>query len=186
MSQDITELLLNWNNGDKEALDQLIPLVYKELHEMASKRLSQERCDHTLQPTALVHEAYLRLIKWESVNWQDRVHFLAVAAQVMRHILVDYARKQMAGKRVNQKNKIALEDLYDRIDTKDWDLVALDDALKDFANIDPQQSQIIELRFFGGLTIEETAEAMRLSPKIVRREWDTAKLWLLRELNRKS
>jgi len=186
VSEDITKLLSDWKNGDKEALDKLIPIVYNELYKIASNRLSQERSDHTLQATALVNEAYLRLAKWDSADWQNRTHFFAVAAQVMRNILVDYARKQMADKRISAKNKISLDELADQIEDKEMDIIALDDVLNDFAKVDQQQSKIIELRFFGGLTIEETAEVMQLSPKIVRREWETAKLWLLRQLRRKS
>jgi RNA polymerase sigma factor (TIGR02999 family) len=186
VSQEITELLLNWNNGDREALNRLIPLVYKELYWMAKNRLNQERSGHTLEATALVNETYLRLVKLDSLSWQNRAHFFAIAAQLMRNILVDYARKQIANKRIGARNKLSLAELPDLVQTKEVDLVALDDALTSLAAIDPQQSRIIEIRFFGGLTIEETAEVMKLSPKIVRREWDTAKLWLLRELSRKS
>lgn len=184
MNQDVTQLLLDWNNGNKEALDQLIPLVYNELHEMASKRLRRERANHTLQTTAIVNEVYLRLVKWDSVSWQNRAHFFAVAAQLMRNILVDYARKQLAGKRVNPQLKISFDALTEQINTKDVNLIALDDVLSSLALIDSQQSRIVELRFFAGLTLEETAEVMGLSIKTVRQEWETAKIWLLRELKR--
>lgn len=183
MSKDVTQLLENWTNGDKSALADLIPLVYDELHKMASNRLVKERSGHTLQPTALVNELYLRMVKWQSVNWQNRAHFFAVAANLMRHILVDYARTQLADKRVNPKNRLSLDDLPDQVSNQDLDLIELDDALAGLAAIDPQQGRIIELRFFGGLTIHETAEVMNLSPKIVRREWELAKLWLLREMD---
>jgi RNA polymerase sigma factor (TIGR02999 family) len=186
VSEEITQLLLNWNNGDKDALDRLMPLVYDELYRLANNRLCQERANHTLQATALINEAYMRLVKWESVNWQNRAHFFAVAAKLMRNILVDYARKLMADKRADPKNRLALEDLPDQPQNQKMDLAALDDALKALAVFDEQKSQIIELRFFGGLTIEETAEVMQLSTKTIQREWDTSKLWLLRELKRTS
>jgi RNA polymerase sigma factor (TIGR02999 family) len=184
VSQDITQLLVKWKSGDKEALDSLIPFVYKELKKIASKYLSEERANHTLQTTALVNEAYIRLIKIESIDWQNRAHFFGIASQLMRHILVDYARKRLADKRFNASNKISLQDIPDQIEFKDLDIIALDDALSDFAKIDPEQSRLVELRFFGGLTIEETAEAMQLSPKIVRRKWEIAKMWLAKALER--
>jgi RNA polymerase sigma factor (TIGR02999 family) len=186
VNYDITELLVNWSNGDKTALDRLIPLVYQELHRMAERRLSQERSEHTLQATALVNEVYLRLAKLDSLTWQNRAHFFAMSAQLMRNILVDHARKLIANKRISPKDRLSLEVLPDQIQTREVDLVALDDALTSLAAIDPQQCQIVEIRFFGGLTIAETAEVLKLSEKVIRREWDTAKLWLLRELNRAS
>jgi RNA polymerase sigma factor (TIGR02999 family) len=184
MSQDISRLLINWNNGDKAALDQLMPLVYNELYRLANKRFGLERANHTLQATALINEAYLRLVKVDSVNWQNRAHFFAVAAQVMRNILVDHARKQMADKRINPKDRLSLDSLADQPQNQKLDLMALDDALKALAVFDEQKSRIIELRFFGGLTLEETAEVLQLSSKTIQREWDSAKLWLLRELKR--
>lgn len=183
---DIKPLLSNWDDDNGDALNQLIPVIYDELYKMAAKCLSKETSYHTLQPTALVNEVYLRLIKFKTVSWQSRAHFFGIASQMMRNILVDYARKRMAGKRIDPKYKISLEDLSNLTETKDLELLTLDDALHSFSNVDPQQSKIVELRFFGGLTIEETAEVMQLSPKIVRQEWEMAKLWLLRELSGKK
>lgn len=192
MDQDIAPLLLKWKNGDKEALNHLIPIVYDQLHKLASKYLSQERDNHTLQTTALVNEAYLRLVKVDLYNMQTRAQFVAIAARVMRNILIDYARKNVSGKRPNPKNKIALEDIDNKIVLKDTgkdsnsgvDLVSLDKVLSKFALVDKQQSQIVELRFFAGLNIEETAEVMELPPNVVKQKWQIARLWLLRELKK--
>ncbi|MFY9226273.1 MAG: ECF-type sigma factor [Blastocatellia bacterium] len=192
MDQDIAPLLLKWKNGDKEALNHLIPIVYDQLHKLASKYLSQERDNHTLQTTALVNEAYLRLVKVDLYNMQTRAQFVAIAARVMRNILIDYARKNVSGKRPNPKNKIALEDVDNKIAlnnlendvNKGLDLVSLDKVLSKFALVDKQQSQIVELRFFAGLNIEETAEVMELLPNVVKQKWQIARLWLLRELKK--
>jgi RNA polymerase sigma factor (TIGR02999 family) len=182
--QDVTQLLVNWSNGDKEALEDLTPLVYAELRRLANRYLRRERPDHTLQSTALVHEAYLRLIDGNSVQWQNRAHFFAVSAQLIRHILIDHARARQAGKRGSGGLKLSLDEAIATPGEKDMDLVALDDALKDLAKIDPDQSRIVELRFFAGLSIEETAEVVGVSPATVKREWTTAKAWLAREISR--
>jgi RNA polymerase sigma factor (TIGR02999 family) len=182
--QDVTQLLVNWSNGDKEALEDLTPLVYAELRRLANRYLRRERPDHTLQSTALVHEAYLRLIDSNNVQWQNRAHFFAVSAQLIRHILIDHARARQAEKRGSGGLKLSLDEAIATPGEKDMDLVALDDALKDLAKIDPEQSRIVELRFFAGLSIEETAEVVGVSPATVKREWTTAKAWLAREISR--
>lgn len=190
MDEDIAPLLSKWKNGDKEALNHLVRIVYDQLHRLASKYLSQERDNHTLQTTALVNEAYLRLVKVNVYDMQTRAQFIAIAAQVMRNVLIDYARKNTSGKRPNPKHKIALEDIDNKIALKDIegatnkgiDLISLDKALSKFALMDKQQSQIVELRFFAGLTIEETAQVMGLSTNVVKQKWQIARLWLLREV----
>ena len=174
-------MLHEWSDGDGDAPARLMPLVYTELRRLADSYLRRERPDHTLQPTALVHEAYLRLVDTTHVTWQNRAHFFAVAAQVMRHILVDHARRHRAQKR-GAGHKLALNDAMDFSAKQDVDLIKLDDALLDLAKLDPQQSRIVELRFFGGLTIEETAEAVGISPATVKREWSMAKTWLYKEV----
>jgi RNA polymerase sigma factor (TIGR02999 family) len=185
-SKEVTQLLVDWSNGNQEALAKLMPLVYDELRRLAAGYLSRERPDHTLQATALVHEAYLRLIDQKRMRWQNRAHFIAIAAQFMRRILVDHARSHHYAKRGGGKPKLSLDEAVGLSKQTDLDLVALDDALNGLAEIDPQQSRIVELRFFGGLTVEETAEAMNLSVAKVKREWSTAKAWLLRELSQRS
>jgi RNA polymerase sigma-70 factor (ECF subfamily) len=181
----VTQLLLDWNNGDTAALDELMPLVYAELHRLAASYLSRERSDHTLQPTALVNEAYLRLIDQNSVAWQNRAQFFGIAAQMMRRILVNHARDRQADKRGGPHVlRVSLDDAISFFEERDVNLVALDDALEALGNLDQRQSQIVELRFFGGLTIEEVAAQLHASPATVKREWTTAKLWLLRELSR--
>jgi RNA polymerase sigma factor (TIGR02999 family) len=180
----VTQLLVNWNNGDKAALDQLMPLVYAELHRLAASYLSRERSDHTLQPTALVNEAYLRLIKQNAVAWENRAQFFGIAAQMMRRVLVNHARDRHADKRGGHALRISLDDAISFFEERDVNLVALDDALNGLAELDPQQSQIVELRFFGGLTIDEVAVQLNISPATVKREWSTAKLWLLREISK--
>jgi RNA polymerase sigma-70 factor, ECF subfamily len=182
MSVDVTQLLLAWRGGNKDALDQLVPLVYEELCRLANNRLRQERVNHTLETNALVNEAYLRLIDCQSLDWQNRAHFFGVAAQLMRNVLVDHARKQNAAKRGGDHYKISLTNLPDLSREPDLDLIALDDALLKLAKVDVQQSKIIELRYFGGLSIEDTAEVLGISAATVNREWRTAKIWLLREL----
>lgn len=183
-TQEITHLLAEWRQGNKQALDKLVGLVYNQLHQIARRRLSSERQDHTLQPTALINEAYMRLAKWQSFDWQNRAHFLAVTAEIMRNILVDYARKNLADKRGGDRYKISLTQMSDNAQKeKDLDLVALDDALKALSEIDPLQSKIIELRYFAGLSIEEVAETLNISPSTVSREWKLAKLWLMRKLD---
>jgi RNA polymerase sigma factor (TIGR02999 family) len=177
---DVTQLLLDWSKGDQESLDKLLPVVYQELRRLAQHYLQQERPDHTLQATALVHEAYLKLVDTTSVQWQNRAHFFAVAAQVMRHILVDAARQRCAQKRGGGQ-KLPLDEAIEVPDEPDdANLVALDEALNKLAEVDPRQSKIIELRYFGGLSVEETAEALGISPTTVKREWRVARAWLHR------
>jgi RNA polymerase sigma factor (TIGR02999 family) len=184
-SQDVTEILLRWRNGDQEALDQLMPRVYDELHRLASAYLRRERPGHTLQTTALVHEAYLRLVDQTHANWQNRAHFYGVAAQLMRRILVSHARTQQAAKRGSGGLQLSLDEVAMKAKQREAEVVALDDALMDLAKIDPQQSRIVELRYFAGLNIEETAEVIGVSPATVKREWGTAKAWLRSELSHK-
>jgi len=181
---DVTQLLINWGKGDKQALDQLMPLVYKELHLIASRYLRRERQGHTLQTTALINEAYLRVVNQNSVNWQNRAQFFGVAAQMMRRILVDHARSHLYAKRGGGAEKLTLDEAIATPQERDFELVALDDALITLAAIDPQQSRIIELRFFGGLTIEETADVLGISPATVKRDWNIAKAWLYGEIKR--
>jgi len=180
----VTQLLVEVGRGDQSALDELFPLVYRELRRLADSYLRNERPDHTLQATALVHEAYLRLVDQTSISWQNRAHFFSVAAQVMRHILVDHARSHQRAKRGSGARKLSLDEAISFFKEKDINLVALDEALTELAKLDPQQSRIVELRFFGGLTIEEIAEVLKISPATVSREWALAKIWLHRELVR--
>jgi RNA polymerase sigma factor (TIGR02999 family) len=181
---DVTELLIDWSNGDQEALNKLIPLVYDELHRLASRYLRRERPNHTLQTTALVHEAYVRLVDENNANWRNRVQFFAVASQLMRHILVDYARRRIAAKRGGDYARLSFDEQMIVSKEKSADLMALDEALNGLAAIDPQQSRIVELRIFGGLTVEETAEALGISPTTVKREWSMAKAWLHRQIKK--
>lgn len=183
-TQDVTEVLHQLSDGHEAAPRKLMPLVYDELRKLAQGYLQGERTDHTLQATALVHEAYIRLVDWKNVSWQNRAHFFALAAQVMRRILVDHARAHNAEKRGGAMTKLALEEAISFPQQSEIDLLALDDALKALAELDPTQSKIVELRFFGGLTIEETAEAMRISPATVKREWTLAKAWLHKRIVR--
>lgn len=183
-THEITDLLVAWGNGDQAALEQLTPLVYQELHRLAEHYMKGERRGHTLQTTALVNEVYLRLIDWQNVQWQNRAHFFGVSARLMRHILVRFARDRLAAKRGGDACEVSLAEAADVTPTRNLDLVALDDALNALAALDPRQSQVIELRFFGGLSIEETAEALKVSPGTVRRDWSLAQAWLRRELKR--
>jgi len=183
---DVTSLLKRHSDGDPDALSKLIPLIYHELHRVASSYLRRERPDHTLQSTALVHEAYLRLINQKEVNWNNRNHFFAVAAQLMRRILVDHARKHIASKRGSSLTKVSLEEAAILHKEHPRELIALDELLSRLAVMDPQGSRIVELRFFAGLSLEETAVLMELSTAKVRREWSIAKTWLKRELRRIS
>jgi len=178
----ITQLLIDWSHGDEQALDQLTPLVYDELRKMARTYLRRERSDHTLQATALVHEAYLRLIDQHSVSWQNRAHFFGIASQMMRRILVNHALARAAEKRGGGAEKLSLDETVSFPNQREIDLIALDEALKELERLDPQQTRVVELRFFGGLSIEETAEALRISPATIKREWATARLWLRRQL----
>ncbi len=182
-SPNVTQLLAAWSDGNQSARDELIPLVYAELHRVAQNYLRRERRGHTLQSSALVHEAFLRLVD-QRVAWRNRAHFFGIAAQLMRRILVDYARSRGNEKHGGDQLHLELNDALDAAAERDADLVALDDALTDLAAIDPQQSRVIELRYFGGLTIEETAEALGLSDTTVEREWRLARAWLRRELSR--
>lgn len=184
MPRNITQLLVAWNGGDKAALDQLIPIVYEELRRQASRYLRQERPGHTLQTTALIHEAYLRLVDQKSVQWQNRAHFFGIAAQLMRRILVDHARTRHRAKRGGSAVRVSLSDATAVTKDANLDLVELDQALNRLAEIDPQQSKIVELRFFSGLNVEETAAALNISPATVKRDWSVAKAWLHREISR--
>ena len=181
----VTELLADWSEGDQEALNKLIPLVYDELHKLASRYLRRERPDHTLQTTAVVHEAYLKLVNQRDANFENRLHFFAVAAQIMRRILVDYARRHHASKRGGDLYKLSLDEALVTSEEKGADLLALDEALERLAAIDERQSRVVELRVFAGLTLEETAQALNLSPSTVRREWSMAKAWLHKEIKKR-
>ena len=182
--EDITGLLLDWGSGNREALDKLTPLVYNELRALAARQLRGERPDHTLQSTALVHEAYLKLVDQQRVQWHDRDHFFAVAAQVIRHILVSHARARNASKRGGGKTMVAFDESLGVTTRPEMDLIALEDALAGLSQIDPQQGRIVELRFFGGLSIEGTARVLGISPATVKRDWNLARAWLHRELSR--
>src|SRR6185503_9967755 len=180
----ISQLLVEWSEGDRAALDRLMPLVYDELRRLARSYLRRERSDHTLQATALVHEAYMRLIDQHSVSWQNRAHFFGIASQMMRRILVNHALARATAKRGGHAEKLALDEAIVVDGERQIDLVVLDDALKELEAADARQCRIVELRFFGGLSIEETAEVLKLSPATVKREWNTAKLWLRRRIAR--
>ncbi|MCA1557741.1 MAG: sigma-70 family RNA polymerase sigma factor, partial [Acidobacteria bacterium] len=175
---EVTQLLKDSALGNREALDQLLPLVYQELRAIADRYLRRERSEHTLQATALVHEAYLRLVDQRNVEWQNRAHFFGVAAQMMRRILVDHARAQQTAKRGSGGIKVSLDDVLEISDQQMQDMLTLDEALKALEQIDPQKSRIVELRFFGGLSIEETAEALGIGTATVIRQWRMAKAWL--------
>ena len=181
---DLTQLLKAWGNGEQEALERLMPLVYNELHRLAHRYMVRERRGHTLQPTALVQEDYERLINLKEVSWQNRAHFFAVSAQTMRRILVDYARSRRYTKRGGEWRQVPLNEAVAVFRDRRTDIVALDDALRDLADIDPRKARIVEIRFFGGLSINETAEVLRVSPETVLRDWRMAKVWLLRQLSR--
>ena len=181
---EVTGLLLKWGQGNDSALERLIPLVYDELHRIARRHIGHEAIGHSLQPTALVNEAYLRLVAAHNVAWQDRTHFLAVSARIMRRILVDAARARGRAKRGGDALQVSLADVPDVAVPHTQDLVALDDALKTLHTLDPRQSEVVELRFFGGLSLEEAAEALKVSVGTVRRDWSLAQAWLFRELSR--
>jgi RNA polymerase sigma factor (TIGR02999 family) len=182
--EQVTRVLIDWSKGDRGAAERLMPLIYDELRQIARGYLQQERADHTLQATGLVHEAYLRLVDQTITSWQSRAHFFGVAAQVMRRLLVDHARRHRAEKRGGNWDKLELDEVLDAGLPRRLDLVMLDDALQNLAQIDPRQSQVVELRFFGGLTTEETAEVLDVSPRTIKREWRRAKAWLHREIMR--
>jgi RNA polymerase sigma factor (TIGR02999 family) len=181
-AHELTELLLAWGEGDEEALERIAPLVHAELYRLAKAYMSRERQDHLLQTSALINEAYVRLIDWKAVRWQNRAHFFGVAAQMMRRILVDFARRRPRVDNKGEAIKISLAVAIDVSAGKDADLLALDEALKSLATLDERKSRIVELRFFGGLSVEETAEVMKIAPITVMREWNKAKAWLYREL----
>ena len=179
----ITQLLVAWNQGDQSALEQLTPLVYRELHRLAHDYLKGERQGHILQTTALVNEAFVRLLDWKQVEWQDRAHFFGVSATLMRHILVQFAREQQAAKRGGQALQVSLSDALNVGAQKHPDLVALDDALTALEKLDSRQARTVELRFFGGLSLEETAEVLHVSLSTVRRDWRMAQAWLHQQLS---
>ena len=184
-SQQITQLLKQWSNGDAEVLDDLMPLVYVELRRQASSYLRRERSNHTLQPTALINEAYLKLIDQRDVKWQNRAHFFAIAAQAMRRILVDYARERKREKRGGAAENLPIEEAAFVISKeKSIDLVALDEALNKLAKFDERQAKVVELRYFSGLSIDETAEVLNVSNVTIRRDWNMAKAWLLQEITK--
>jgi RNA polymerase sigma-70 factor, ECF subfamily len=181
--EHVTQLLVAWNNGEEDALGQLIPVVYSELHRLAHRYMMRERSGHELQATALVHEAYQRLINLTDVSWQNRAHFYAVSAQMMRRILVDYARSRRYTKRGGEWHHIALNEAVAVFQDRRTDIVALDNALRTLAGIDSRKARVVEMRFFGGLSIKETAEVLNVSADTVLRDWRLAKVWLLRELS---
>ncbi len=183
-TEEITQLLLAWGQGDQAALERLLPLVYEEMRQIAHHHMRRQRPDHTLQTTALVNEAYLRLVDAQRVQWQNRVHFFALAAQAMRHILVDLARARGNQKRGGGATQVALEEALIVSAERGADVLALDEALQTLAKLNARQSQIVELRYFGGLSEEETAAVLQLSPRTVRRDWSLARAWLYRELKR--
>lgn len=181
-SSPVTELLVRWRGGDRKALEELMPLVYEELRRLAHHYLRQERSDHTLQSTALVHEAYLRLAGQNPPQWQNRAHFFGIAAHIMRQILVEYARGRSAAKRGGNALTLTLDEAVALPQGMDVDVVALDKALSELSDLDVQQSRIVELRFFAGLTIEDTSEVLGISPATVKRDWVTARAWLFRAM----
>jgi len=182
-AHEVTQLLQAWSEGDEGALQKLMPLVYKELHRLARRYMAGERSGHTLQTSALVNEAYLRLVDVQKVTWQNRAHFFGVSAQLMRRILVDFARSRRSLKRGGDAPTVSLEEGMIVPSARGADLVALDDALKTLAAMDPRRSRVVELRFFGGLSAEESAEVLKVSPETVMHDWKLAKVWLLRQLS---
>jgi RNA polymerase sigma-70 factor (ECF subfamily) len=180
---EITHLLRAWSAGDQDALDKLTPLVYRELHRAAKRHMARQQPDHTLQTTALVNEVYLRLVAFKEVSWADRAHFFAVCAQLMRRILTDWARAQQYQKRGKAAPHVVFDEALVVFPERASDLVALDDALRALAGADLRKSQVVELRFYGGLSVEETAGVLKVSPETVMRDWKLAKLWLLREMS---
>lgn len=182
-SIDITAYLREWNQGNDAALDKLLPHVYNELRKLARSYLRKERADHTLQPTALVHEAFLKLIDQNSITWENRSHFFGICARIMRQVLVSYAVSHQATKRGGKAKKISIDDVTGLVQSREVDVISLNDALTSLEALDARQSQIVELRYFAGLSIEEAAEVLGISPATVKREWSTAKLWLRRQLS---
>ena len=183
-SGEVTRLLSNWSKGDSEARDAVFPLVYDELRKLAASYLRRERSDHTLQATALVHEAYMRLVEHDHANFQNRQHFFGAAAQLMRRILVDHARGRLAAKRGSASTRVELTEAIAMSQDQPVEMLALDESLTRLASLDLQQAQVVELRVFAGLSVEETAEVMSISPATVKREWALAKAWLLRQIQR--
>jgi RNA polymerase sigma factor (TIGR02999 family) len=183
--QEVTRLLIAWSNGDQAALDELLPLVYQELHRLAHRRLRRER-GHTLQTTALIHEAYLRLIEQKEAQWQNRAHFFAVAAQMMRRILVDHARARQSRKRGGSARQVSLDEALEVSNERAAEVIALDAALAALSEFDERKSRMVELRFFGGLSIEETAEVLGVSPGTVMRDWTLTKSWLQRTISKRG
>lgn len=179
---DVTQLLINWNNGDQEALDRLIPLVYAELHRQARRYMKNEGPGHLLQTTALINEAYLRLID-QKVRWQNRAHFFAIASQMMRRILVDYARKRICDKRGGNLVQVQLDEVNSQVQLCIADIIAVDEALHQLSQLDPRRAQVVELRFFGGLNTEEIAQVLNISPITVLRDWNLARAWLVMTLS---
>jgi RNA polymerase sigma-70 factor (ECF subfamily) len=179
---EVTQLLVDWGNGDKAALDRLTPLVHEELHRLAHRHMRLERPNHTLQTTALVNEAYVRLVDQRNLHWKNRTHFFAIASKLMRRILVDLARAHYRSKRGGGALQVSLDEVAMVSQERAEELVALDEALTRLAEMDERKSQVVELRFFGGMTVEETAEAVGKSPITIKRDWDSAKAWLYREL----
>jgi|SRR2546427_10051076 len=182
LPQQVTQLLVAWSDGDQTARDELIPLVYEELHRLAHHYMNRERPGHTLQTSALVNEAFVKLVDQRDVRWQNRAHFFGIAAQMMRRILVDHARSRQSAKRGGDLRQVSLNEATIVSDQRAADVVALDEALKNLAAIDQRKSQIVELRYFGGLSTEETAEVLKVSPGTVNRDWTLAKAWLRREM----
>ena len=185
-SEDVTQLLKEWSAGDSNAAAKLMPLVYEELRRLARSYVARERADHTLQATALVHEAYVRLVDQTQFNWKDRAHFCGIAARVMRRILVDHARAHKAAKRGGLAQKLSLDEARELPAKTEVDLVELDDALESFAKDYPRKSEVVELKFFGGLDAREIAEVLQVSEKTVLRDWNFAKLWLCRALSQNA
>jgi RNA polymerase sigma factor (TIGR02999 family) len=183
-SHDVTHLLARWKDGDEAALQQLVPIVHAELRRLARRQMVGERPGHTLQPTALVNEAYLRLVNLKQMQWQDRAHFFAMAARLMRRILVDFARSRGYQKRGGGAKQVSFTEALEVAEGQPTDVVALNDALEALADVDERKSRVVELRFFGGLSIEETAEVLKVSRETVRRDWKVAKMWLLRHLRK--
>ena len=180
---EITQLLQAWSDGDRDALEKLTPLVHKELHQAASRCMAGERSNHTLQATALINEVYVRLIDWKNVRWQNRAHFFGLASQLMRHILVDFARSRRYLKRGAGWPTVSLDEVSIAAPQTRSDIVALDRALTKLAEMDPRKGQVVELRFFGGLNVDETAEVLKVSPETVMRDWKTSRTWLLKEIS---
>lgn len=181
--EEVTDLLVAWSEGDKAAYDKLVPLVYDELHRLAHRYMSGERSGHTLQTTALVDEAYMRLVN-QKAHWQNRSHFFAIAAEVMRRILVDYARHRLYAKRGGSAQRVELDEAMVMARERSTELIALDDAMKRLARFDERKSRVVELRFFAGLSVEETAEVLKVSVNTVKRDWSTARAWLFKEVSR--